>query len=752
MLRATSLRRRNALMSSRDTYTVPLPRWPPKAFKYEPAHGYFLRLAERNGAQSARVFADGVGLNGRNFDIAELLRFCQKFPIAGMEELIAATPSIEGSFIRVNGQTFRKATDWSARRPRVCDACLGEVRYYRNWWDLSIIGRCPIHDRPLVGGDTSSSLAWWYPAIGVTSEGHDLAISPVMHSECRLGTWDAYVLGRMGVILSPSAPLLDKCELFEAIAAVEFLGKAGLFGFRANTPGRLTDNDRLQALNVGFSAFRAGENGLIKLIEAYVQTNPRWPDRHDGQTSLETFFGWLWQGARNALPSIAMTSVEAAMRAVADRHCIGSARGMLKGRGPNALEDGKIALEPLARKLGVPRKRLRVFVEILGLCRNGTGRGVFHSFGPEEIALIKATLGDLLSFNQALQMTGFSRREFKKFCKANAISAFASAGTAHARFRKSEIAAHLELRHRAEEDGTPLATKDCLRSQCSIRGFRPRANPIRPGLRRRDAAVALGVEPIVIKALIDAGYLGLTTRSYLARATVDETSVKNFKLKYAPAHLYAGILQCRPNSAMAVLEKHGLAKLPNIKTKEASFVDRIAARVALGLTNDPDEVVHGSLGHFWKEFVSYVRSKCGSTRMFNQREHSAVRLYSGDRRFSVVFKIDKSLRSISYELTCDPRKSFRRYERASQYLPEISERLAQSVIKKLDDGTLIISEGRECNFSHDDCWREIFEWIEHRMLFFRSIFAPKAAKYRIGADDSVPEDANDKIGQQSAYL
>ena len=109
-------------MSSRDTYTVPLPRWPPKAFKYEPAHGYFLRLAERNGAQSARVFADGVGLNGRNFDIAELLRFCQKFPIAGMEELIAATPSIEGSFIRVNGQTFRKATDWSARRPRVCDA------------------------------------------------------------------------------------------------------------------------------------------------------------------------------------------------------------------------------------------------------------------------------------------------------------------------------------------------------------------------------------------------------------------------------------------------------------------------------------------------------------------------------------------------------------------------------------------------------------------------------------------------------
>lgn len=59
----------------------PLPAWPREAFPFEPAHGYFRRLAVANAQVSVRTLGSYVGVNGRNFDREELLEFCSRaFP------------------------------------------------------------------------------------------------------------------------------------------------------------------------------------------------------------------------------------------------------------------------------------------------------------------------------------------------------------------------------------------------------------------------------------------------------------------------------------------------------------------------------------------------------------------------------------------------------------------------------------------------------------------------------------------------
>src|SRR6185503_14148696 len=96
--------------------------------------------------------------------------------------------------------------------------------------------RCPIHDRPLERGVGPQKLAWWYPEIGITPEGSDLAIKQAPQEDVPRNSWDAYVLGRMGVIPQIRVSSLDESEMFEVIAAVELLGRAAIFHFGTVAP------------------------------------------------------------------------------------------------------------------------------------------------------------------------------------------------------------------------------------------------------------------------------------------------------------------------------------------------------------------------------------------------------------------------------------------------------------------------------------------------------------------------------------
>lgn len=91
----------------------PLPSWPREAYPFEPAHGYFRRLAAANAQVSVRTLGSYVGVNGRNFDREELLEFCSRFPSKGIENLQRSTPQIEGSLVIMNGEIISRTKDYT---------------------------------------------------------------------------------------------------------------------------------------------------------------------------------------------------------------------------------------------------------------------------------------------------------------------------------------------------------------------------------------------------------------------------------------------------------------------------------------------------------------------------------------------------------------------------------------------------------------------------------------------------------------
>lgn len=413
----------------------PLPRWEAEAFESEPAHGYFVRLAARNGAHSTRVFADSVGLNGRDFELREMLSFCLRFPISNKERLCAATPTTEQTLLRLNGQQFRKMTDWSLRQPRVCAACLGEARYYRNWWDLRVLGRCPFHDRPLQSGTASSLLAWWYPAVGVTPQGHDLAIGNCRRAQEVRPSWDAYVLGRMGLTPAHPLPVLDECELHEAIGAAEFLGKVASFDMDRRPPRRISSNDhkRYQLICLGFSAFARGSSGVRELFERCLERRNGATASSHGPSPVD-LYGWVLGAARNLPETVARDFILQTIGLLTHARGV-EHRGIKKGS--KLIGSGRIALAPLARELSMSKDRLRAIAGACNILRRESNKGRHHSFDPVEVAAIKDVLADLVSIKEARALLGVGRRRFAALRSSGAVVPFLNDGNANVVFRKS---------------------------------------------------------------------------------------------------------------------------------------------------------------------------------------------------------------------------------------------------------------------------------------------------------------------------
>jgi hypothetical protein len=696
-------------MLSPDVDTPPLRRWPPNAFKFEPAHGYFVRLAARNSAHSVRVFADSVGLNGRDFDIRELLHFCRQFPITNMDELIASTPIIRGTTVKFNGQKVPRRM-WSLRQPRVCGACIGEARYYRNWWDLVVIGRCPIHDRPLVEGAYSSKLAWWYPAVGITPEGYDLAISGGQSSEAIRESWDAYVLGRMGVLSSFPVPFLDESEIYEVISVVELLGKAAMLGFRTKAPGRLADIDRHQALSVGFNAFRGGEDGLVGLIEKYARSRPCQLDSKNGSAGLESFLGWLVKAEKGIPPSTARKKVSEAMRLVAGGHGIGYKRG--RGSASTLVPNERpTALKPLARTLDISHRRLRVIAKRLGLLRRKTSRGVYHSFGSEDISLIKSTLADLVCLKDARRMTGLSSKKFKQFCKAKGLVAFAYAGTAQALFRRTEIEKCVSA---PWDDGDGLVQSPSL--------YRLRRAPAIQGLGLSVAGSILGVRPTVVSSLIADGYLKPVALSQVGadKAGVEEKGFLAFSTRYARASLYFDGNAQRSSRCIDQLRKLGVERIP-LSFTGTSFVERQEVRQLLGLTFDPDDPRSCPAVNFWNAMRVWLNQVQSPTLVYPDYGANAAKLWSADFRSRALAILEPTTSRVHFDFHCD--SGSRRGRLFRDQFERIRHEWPNAQIFDGDDSYRAIDSRCGLTLTAKDNWPEFFRWIELRMKLLRSVFS-----------------------------
>ena len=62
---------------------LPFSQWRLRPEQGEPSYSYFARLVADEGHSSLKIYATGIGINGRNFVPEEMLHVLQQLPVDG---------------------------------------------------------------------------------------------------------------------------------------------------------------------------------------------------------------------------------------------------------------------------------------------------------------------------------------------------------------------------------------------------------------------------------------------------------------------------------------------------------------------------------------------------------------------------------------------------------------------------------------------------------------------------------------------
>lgn len=399
-----------------DAWKLELKKWPRAVYPNEPAHGFFLRWAEECLAHSTRVFADSVGLNGRNPDPSEILSFAMEYPIEGKDRLAAATPHFNGSLVILNGQKFRKRSDWTLANRRVCDACLAEAPYHRNWFDLILLERCPIHDRPLIAGTKHSRLAWGYPAVAATVDGVPLVSRGIPRHEIKSNSWEAYVLGRMGIFKKIDIALFDELELYEAAAICECIGRAAFFGHRKTAPrkSKVADGERARFIVSGFSILCGGAPAVRAFLREYRHSASNTPI-----VGRRSKFGWL----ALAMKYLPKGSAEALLRSCMINVSRDKSVRHTRNRKAPPIPDSAMVRYDLARHLKISAHKLQQIAKKLKI-ETAYGPGRLGLVSKEDVKRIAEIAAAIVGPGKAAKALNIPTEQFLLLCEAKVFETF----------------------------------------------------------------------------------------------------------------------------------------------------------------------------------------------------------------------------------------------------------------------------------------------------------------------------------------
>ena len=154
----------------------PFSKWNIQLGEGEPAYGYFARLVANEDHTSARVYANEVGLKGRNFVPEELLSAINRLSLSPqmMSDVERWTPIRDGNFYRFGAETARlKHVSFTTRR--WCRSCLTEAAHHRIWWDFTCYEVCPKHHEQLVSQtELGEVIRWYWPFFDLGPKGDSL--------------------------------------------------------------------------------------------------------------------------------------------------------------------------------------------------------------------------------------------------------------------------------------------------------------------------------------------------------------------------------------------------------------------------------------------------------------------------------------------------------------------------------------------------------------------------------------------------
>jgi hypothetical protein len=659
--------------------------------EHEPANAYFSRMAGRNLQTSARVFAQEMGLDGRQLPIADCLDAVRHLPIVGMDRLIAATPVVTKRTVQLLGQTVRRR-HWSGDEPRWCPGCIAESSHYRTYHGLIDFTVCPFHGCAIaIGTGGDRSLSWRHPSMAYTPDGTRVG-RQVPRSPEPSPSFERWLLGRLGVLPPWTVPLLEGVPLDSVLDTVSLLGRAATRGWSRTAPRIGHDGLSRQAVvAAGYGVLTGGIAAIEALFERIAaEAEGRIGPRHQ-RWGLNHSYGWLFQAiiygqrAGSILPAVkAAVMTDALRRGVFARSTTAI--------DAVALETNALHRDEVAHLVGVQPRYVDTIARRIGI-RPDVQAGRFVMYARADALRLRREIEQSLPRQAAIVALGLARADFDALEAGGSIRPLCRLGggsVAHERFRPVELEALLPMTPAlttmpadsltcaafaaatglsftrvilaitrrmivpvARDPTSPgfqglrLAQRDVAQfAETEIpllrRGGRERRAGKALGLPHCDAATTLGVGIDTVQALLVQGFIAPVPAIDGVRSRIDPSSLDAFRARYAPAAEYADVLGCARPFAMGRLQKLGIAihvRTLGEPSNVSAFVERLAVMRVLGLDDDPLAEEDAGWKGFWRGFGEHLAKRKSIFRLVAPVGRPEARLMSGDRRTSCLIRV-----------------------------------------------------------------------------------------------------------------
>lgn len=402
----------------------PLPSWPSEVFENEPAHAFFRRIAKINGQVSARSLAEIFGINGRNIRPQDFVDFCSRFPANNIDHLAAYTPISDGTYAVIGGEVLSSKRDIGFKVSRVCPSCVSESQYYRNWFDIALVTRCPFHNQVLVAGVGESRLAWWHPEIAMTPDGVSVELLPPVEAIVPSLDWDLYVLGRVGAAERIEAEFLDEHPLSQVASAADVLGRSALVGWNNDQRDKFSKYhpSRGDALRAGFKLLKQGKPAIFRHLKTISAEGPY--RLYGTRTGVERVFGNLRASVNRLSGELGKTAQSWLDEAAKDLGVVSR-----KGKSVGVHLKGIVyTLNEVADLLHLSPKGARSLVLKCGVSEKLQSRNSRHWITEEGLETLKQRLASLTPRRDACSFSGLTGREFDQGCEKLGILPFIRLG------------------------------------------------------------------------------------------------------------------------------------------------------------------------------------------------------------------------------------------------------------------------------------------------------------------------------------
>ncbi len=390
----------------------PFSRWRLKPEIGEPSYSYFAREVADEGHDSLRVYANEIGLDGRNINPEQLLHSLERLPLDQVfkDRLKNATPILRDGFYSLGHERLRQK-QVSFRYRRFCPSCLGEKRFHRVWWDIADLYGCPVHEVHLATSVQGSPMNWSWPHFDNSPSGYLLTRVSVTPTEGIYLRLHSLVVSRLTSGERESGSLAEY-DLFDIIDAAAFFSR----WTQSDNCAKLLPPARAD-VEYGFSVLNQEEGHLRDFVREWLIANVPEAMRRQGFHASVPGFGGFWAIRRDSRlrPYIEKVLFEEFAQ-------VGTLGRKFTRHRP--FERGERTLLEASRELGLPPKGVSKFVKQLGLLPDSKWNGDALSFNDKTFLTLKDAVADLVPSTDTWDISGLPGHEFRALVKAGKVQEF----------------------------------------------------------------------------------------------------------------------------------------------------------------------------------------------------------------------------------------------------------------------------------------------------------------------------------------